>query len=82
MKKGSVDRIEDNNIAVIIFDDKSTLNIPMDICNLKSGDRIEELEENSENYYFIYNNKKYDKIEDDTKQKMIELQNKIFGKRG
>ena len=54
----------------------------MDICNLKSGDRIEELEENSENYYFIYNNKKYDKIEDDTKQKMIELQNKIFGKRG
>lgn len=80
--KGSVDRIEDNNIAVIILDDNSIVNIPVSICNLKQGDRIEILLENQKDYSFIYNNEKYVKIEDDTKQKMIDLQNKIFGKRG
>lgn len=67
--KGSVDRIEDNNIAVIVLDNGKVISID-DNLGLKEGDRI------------IYSNTKIKKINDENKKKkMIELQNKIFGRR-
>lgn len=67
--KGSVDRIEDNNIAIIVLDNGKVISID-DNLGLKEGDRI------------IYSNTKIKKINDENKKKkMIELQNKIFGRR-
>jgi hypothetical protein len=64
---GSVDRIEENK-AVIILDDKAEKIID-NIYDLKEGDRVE-----------VYRNK-VKKIDNSvSKQEMIDLQNKIFGR--
>lgn len=65
--QGSVDRIEDNNIAVIVLDDKTVLNIP-NTLELQSGDRVR------------YVKGKIKKIGSIDKSDIIKLQNKVFGK--
>lgn len=67
--KGSVDRIEDNNIAVIILDNGDIINKENNI-NLKEGD-IVNVEDNIIT--------KEDNM--DRKRKMIELQKKVFKRR-
>jgi len=66
MKYGSVDRIE-GNYAVIVFDDRTTMNYP---CNgLKEGDRI------------LFKDNHVSKVlNNDRKKRNIFLQNLLFKK--
>lgn len=72
MKYGAVDRIE-NNIAVIVFDDKTIMDYHQDKNNdiiLKEGDRI------------CFHNDKIRVVKNNRqKRKNINLQNKIFKRR-